>query len=280
MAGAAGIDGREAGVPHTVRPWSEVPAAALAGLHGVLTDIDDTLTREGAIEPPALAALHALAVAGLPVVAVTGRPLHWCKPFATAWPLRAIVAENGACAWVPDGRGGAEALFVQDAATRAANARRLEAVAARIEAEVPGAARAHDSAGRVTDIAIDHAEFHTLDEPRIAKVLALMRAAGLTATVSSIHVNGWVGTHDKKSGAAWIVRHLFDCDLEAERAHWLYVGDSTNDEVMFEAFPLAVGVANLRRFAAQLRRWPAYLAAGERGLGFAEVAAAVIAARA
>lgn len=41
---------------------------------GVLTDIDDTLTTEGAITPDALAALAALKAAGLVVIPVTGRP--------------------------------------------------------------------------------------------------------------------------------------------------------------------------------------------------------------
>ena len=48
---------------------------------------------------------------------------------------------------------------------------------------------------------------------------------------------------------------------------------------MFGHFPLSVGVANLRRFADQLHTWPAYLTAGERGAGFAQVAASLLAAR-
>jgi ribonucleotide monophosphatase NagD (HAD superfamily) len=43
---------------------------ALRSLHGVMTDIDDTLTRDGQIEPTALQALHALHAAGLPVIAI------------------------------------------------------------------------------------------------------------------------------------------------------------------------------------------------------------------
>ena len=48
---------------------------------------------------------------------------------------------------------------------------------------------------------------------------------------------------------------------------------------MFGHFPLSVGVANLRRFAAELREWPAYITRSERGGGFAEVAEALLAAR-
>ena len=48
-----------------VRPLADLSAARLADVLGVMTDIDDTLTRDGAIEPMALAALHELAAAGL-----------------------------------------------------------------------------------------------------------------------------------------------------------------------------------------------------------------------
>ena len=244
-----------------------------------MTDIDDTLTRDGAIEPAALAALHALHAAGVPVVAITGRPLGWSEPFARAWPLRAIVAENGAVALIRDD-GQVHTEFAQDATTRAANTLRLRDVAQRVLREVPGATLAQDSAGRITDVAIDHSEFTQLPPEAIAQVAALMREEGMNATVSSIHVNGWFGEHTKWSAAQWMLQRLFGRDLAAEIGDWVYVGDSTNDQLMFRHFPLAVGVANLRRFAAELHTWPAYITDADRGAGFAEVAQAVLAARA
>lgn len=260
------------------RPLAAWPAAERAAIVGVMTDIDDTLTRDGAIEPAALAALHALREAGLPVVAITGRPQGWSEPFARAWPLDAIVAENGAVALIPE-RGALRIEYAQDAATREANAVRLRAAAARVLAEVPGATLAQDSPGRVCDIAIDHSEFAHLDDAAIAQVVAVMRAEGLNATVSSIHVNGWIGDHTKLSAAHWMLRRLYGRELAPEIDRWVYVGDSTNDQAMFAAFPCSVGVANLRRFAAQLTVWPAYIADAERGEGFAEVTRALLAAR-
>lgn len=261
------------------RPLAALPHATAAAVTGVLTDIDDTLTRDGAIEPAALQALQALAAAGLPVIAITGRPMGWSEPFALAWPVHAIVAENGAVAlWRGEG-GALQVEYAQDEATRHLNTRRLQAAAARVLAEVPGATLARDSAGRVTDIAVDHAECAHLDAAAIARVVAIMQSEGMQATVSSIHVNGWFGTHDKWSGARWIVQRRLGRRLEEQIGRWVYVGDSTNDQVMFARFPLSVGVANLRRFAAQLHTWPAFLAEGERGAGFAEVAACLLSAR-
>lgn len=257
------------------------------GLRGVLTDIDDTLTTEGAITPDALQALAALRAAGLAVIPVTGRPLGWSETVASTWPVDATVAENGAVALLPgpiqdspepnkSARRQLSKIYQQDTATRTANFARMQQVLAQIERNVPGAVRATDSPGRECDIAIDHSEFTTLPQAAIDQCVAIMRAAGMNATVSSIHINGWFGAHNKLEGARWIVRTLFGSDLDAEIDQWVYVGDSTNDQLMFQHFPHSVGVANVARFVPQLQHLPRYVTRGERGAGFAEVAGAVL----
>jgi HAD superfamily hydrolase (TIGR01484 family) len=260
-------------------PLADWPAAARRGIVGVLTDIDDTLTTDSAITTDALEALGLLKTAGLHVVPITGRPVGWSEPFAVTWPVDAIVAENGAVALLPDPGGTLAKKYQQDAATRAANFARMQAVARRVLAEVPGATLATDSAGRETDIAIDHSEYTHLPPEAIERVVALLRAEGMNATVSSIHINAWYGGHDKLAGARWIVQELWGRDLDAEIDHWVYVGDSTNDQKMFERFPHSVGVANIARFVPQLAHLPRYLAPSARGAGFAEVAHALMASR-
>ena len=271
-------DAVDVGQGRHARYLSELPAQAWQGVTGLMTDIDDTLTRDGAIEPVALQALHDLHAAGVPVLAITGRPHGWSVPFARAWPVAAIVAENGAVALI-DGPQGVQTVFAQDEATRNRNALRLQQVAEQVLQQVPGARLAQDSAGRLTDIAVDHSEFSHLDAAAIAQVVRLLKAAGMTATVSSIHINGWFGAHSKWTGAQWMLQQLFGRQLDDEADRWVYVGDSTNDQLMFRHFPHSVGVANLRRFAAELQHWPAWITEGERGQGFAEVAQALLAAR-
>jgi hypothetical protein len=263
----------------SLQPLRAWPRAERARIRGVLTDIDDTLTTEGAITPDALSALADFARAGLHVIPITGRPVGWSEPFALQWPVDAIVAENGAVALTRGADGALRKLYVQDAPLRAANYARMQQVAQRIVREVAGATISRDSGGRETDIAIDHGEFAYLDPEQIAQVVALMRAEGMNATVSSIHVNAWYGDHHKLSGARWITRELLACDLDAELDRWVYVGDSTNDVLMFEHFPHSVGVANIRRFVDQLPFKPRYVTEGERGAGFAEVARAILQAR-
>jgi HAD superfamily hydrolase (TIGR01484 family) len=261
-----------------LRPLAELPRERLRALRGLLTDIDDTLTRDGAIESEAEAALQALAEAGVPVIAITGRPAGWSEPFALAWAVAAIVAENGGVMLRRDAAtGGLRRDFATDAATRDLHTRRLQACAEAVLAEVPAARLATDSAGRLTDIAIDHSEFNHLDEAQIAQVVAVMQRHGLTATVSSIHVNGWLGQHSKWTAAQWAVQQVMG--LPFEPADWLFVGDSTNDQLMFERMPLSVGVANIARFLPQLAVFPRFVCPGERGVGFAQLAAAVLEAR-
>ena len=260
------------------RPWAALPAVDAAAVCGVLTDIDDTLTRDGAITPDALGALYDLRRAALPVIAITGRPMGWSERFARDWPIAAIVAENGAVALFRDGDE-LRVEYAQDAPTRERNAQCLREVAERVLREVPGTALSRDSGGRVTDIAIDHSEFAHLTPQQVAEVLRVMHAQGMHATVSSIHVNGWYGEHTKLTGARWIVQRLLGRDVDAELAQWVYVGDSTNDQLMFGNFPISIGVANLLHFADELQVWPAFLTARERGAGFSEVAVRLIAAR-
>lgn len=262
--------------PSRLRPLATVPPAAWRSIDGVLTDIDDTLTADGAIEPAALAALHALAAAAVPVIAVTGRPAGWSEPFARDWPVAAIVAENGGVMLRAED-GTVRVDFAQDGATREANRRRLRACADAILREVAGSTLARDSAGRLTDIAVDHSEFARLAPAHIDAVVGVMQRHGLHATVSSIHVNGWLGGHTKWTGARWAVTEVLGAALDPAR--WIYVGDSTNDQSMFEHVPLSFGVANIARFVDRLPIRPAYVTRLERGRGFAEVAAALLAAR-
>ena len=273
-------------------PLQDWPAAKRQRIVGVFTDIDDTLTTEGVVPPATVQALADLHAAGLHVVPITGRPVGWSVPFASAWAVDAIVAENGSVALVqgglqsriglqpaPDGHFVLSKLYQQDAATRQANHARMQQVAQRIVREVPGATVSTDSVGRETDIAIDHSEFAHLPPAQIAEVVRIMQSEGMNATVSSIHINGWYGSHHKLDGARWIVRTLWGRELDAEIDRWVYVGDSTNDQLMFEHFAHSVGVANIRRFEAELTHFPRYITTEERGAGFNQVAQAIFSAR-
>jgi hydroxymethylpyrimidine pyrophosphatase-like HAD family hydrolase len=187
------------------------------------------------------------------------------------------VVENGGATWVRDGDG-VRLEFADGQAVRLARAPRLRACLDAVRREVPGADAARDSGGRHTDIAVDHAEFAPLDAAQVDAVVAVMRRHGLHVSVSSIHVNGWLGGHDKWTGACRAVERVLGIPLDP--ACWVDVGDSANDEVVFARVPLSVGVANIARWWPRLASPPAFVTRGGRGAGFAEVARALLAQRA
>ena len=61
--------------------------------------------------------------------------------------------------------------------------------------------------------------------------------------------------------------------MDATLGQWVYIGDSTNDQLMFQHMPLSVGVANIARFVPQLKHLPRYVCTAERGDGFVQLAA-------
>jgi len=252
-----------------------------SALRGLFLDIDDTLTTEGRLTAAAYAALERLHDAGLLVAPITGRPAGWCDHIARMWPVGGVIGENGAFyfAYDPAARRLVK-RFRDDDATRAANRARLAAVGDRILREVPGAALASDQLYREADLAIDYCEdVPRLDDAAVDRIVAIMRAAGMTAKVSSIHVNGWFGDYDKLGMTRTLMRERFGIDLDADRDRYVFVGDSPNDAPMFAYFPHSVGVANVRRFASRLEHAPAYVTAADAGAGFAELAARLLAAR-
>jgi HAD superfamily hydrolase (TIGR01484 family) len=240
------------------------------GVRFVLVDIDDTLTTDGKLGADAYAALQALARAGKRVVPVTGRPAGWCDHIARMWPVEAVIGENGAF-YFWHGEHRLHKRFIDDAATRVAQRARLGEIARSILAQVPGAALASDQAYRETDLAIDYREdVPALPLDAAEHIAALMRQAGLTAKLSSIHVNGWLGRHDKLATARLLFSERFGMDLRGANREVVFAGDSPNDAAMFGFFENSVGVANVRRFPGLA---PAYVTAAECGAGFAELAA-------
>jgi hypothetical protein len=248
-------------------------------IRGVFCDLDDTLTTDGCLTAAAYAALERLHDAGFTVVPITGRPAGWCDHIARMWPVDAVVGENGAFYFRYDRAARRlEKRFRDEAATRERNRARLAAVRDRILAEVPGAALASDQLYREADLAIDYCEdVPRLGEAAIDRIVAIMREAGMTAKVSSIHVNGWFGEYDKLGMTRTLMREQFAVELDARRAEYVFVGDSPNDSPLFAYFPHAIGVANVRRFTGRVDPWPAYVTREPAGAGFAEVAARLLA---
>ena len=120
-----------------------------------------------------------------------------------------------------------------------------------------------------------HAErtFFPEVEPDRVSVLTLYPGAnpeevekGITAKLSSIHVNYWVGSHTKVTASRALIEEMGLSDDGI-----VFCGDSPNDEPLFEHFPHSVGVANITRYLDQMDHPPRYTTQSTGGGGFQEV---------
>lgn len=264
-----------------MKPLAEFPAEAARHVTVVLTDIDDTLTERGRLPAIAYSALERLKTAGIIVVPVTGRPAGWCDLIARQWPVDGVVGENGAF-WFryDDTRKVMVRRFQRDAAMRREDARRLDEIAEEVLHTVPGAAISADQQYRAVDLAIDFCEdVPPLPAASVAEIARIFVRHGATAKVSSIHVNGWFGTHDKLTCSLAMLQAEFGIDAAADRTAVVFAGDSPNDAPMFNYFPHAVGVANVLAFRDSIAALPAYVTRNNSAGGFVEIADLLIAAR-
>jgi hypothetical protein len=197
------------------------------------------------------------------------------------WPVDAVIGENGAFyLWYDAVARKLESRHIADEATRASNTLKMAAVRERILREVAGTALASDQFCRQYDLAIDFCEdVPPLPASEVKRIVAIMEEAGMTAKVSSIHVNGWFGDYDKLSMAHLLLRERYGQELQAERERCTFAGDSPNDAPMFSYLPHAVGVANVRNFDLPPGQAPAYVTPSPGGAGFAQLAAALLSAR-
>ena len=256
-----------------LQPFELFSRSAAQSVHTVLTDIDDTLTHRGQLPASAYAALEALKSSGLRVIPVTGRPAGWCDHIARFWPVDAVVGENGAFyMWHDKQHNKLQTRHALTLHERQNMQQRLQQVQQRVLQEVPGCAVASDQFCRWYDLAIDFCEdVPPLPQQDIDRIAALMREAGMTAKISSIHVNGWFGEWDKLTMTRTLMHELYSVDLYKEATNILFVGDSPNDAPMFAAFPNAIGVANVMDCLDRLEYQPRWVTRQPGGAGFVEM---------
>jgi hypothetical protein len=258
-----------------MEPFAGFPAEIGRAIRFVLTDIDDTLTSGGRVAAATYQALERLHTSGFRVIPISAAPAGWCDAICRMWPVDAVIGENGGF------------YFDFDAATQIVRRRfwtpnsdrkesmaRLAELGLRIVAAVPGSQIAHDQRYREATLAITYETRQTI-EP----VIRLLKEAGAKSTVNSMWVLGWFGEFDKLSTTRQALAEFFSVDISENRQAFVYVGDSLNDEPMFAHFPNSVGVATVKNFANQMVALPRWITAGGGGIGFVEVAEALVAAR-
>jgi HAD superfamily hydrolase (TIGR01484 family) len=262
-----------------MRPLVSLAAGEARALRGLLFDLDDTLLSHGVLTREAYDSLWELKDAGLRLVAVTGRPSGWGEVIARQWPIDGAVTENGAVVITRESRGLARFERCDEIERRSRRAR-LARIIDDVRTVVPEARLTDDLEARRADVTWDIGERVKLPEDRVRAILETIAAAGARSFASSVHVHATFDTDDKASGAvAYLARAFREDAGAATNARWAFVGDSGNDAACFGAFRTTFAVANVRAHIGRIPVTPRYVARGEMGEGFAEVARAIVSLR-
>jgi len=240
-------------------------------ISGVFSDLDSTLTDGPKLAPKTYEALWRLKEAGKWLVIVSGRPAGWADCLMRMWPIDAMIFENGAGVITRVD----EKLKVHNlAATQDLKQQRatLQRIFEGLKQKIPHLKLASDQPYRLFDYAVDFKEEPPpLSEAEINAVLeALSKEKGITAKLSSIHVNYWCGTHTKVTAC----EHLLETEGKTRgiaKDQIVFSGDSPNDEPLFAYFPHSVGVANIGPYLDQLKDAPKYVTERHEGRGFQEL---------
>ena len=244
----------------------------------VLTDIDDTLTTNGQLTAEAYTALANLKRHNIHVIPVTGRPAGWCDMIARFWPVDAVIGENGGLyyRYLNQNQKMLRWNFA-DEKTQKENQKKLNMISEEIKQKVPKSAVSADQFCRIYDLAIDFCEdIPRLSDSEIDHIVQIFKAHGATAKISSIHVNGWFGDFNKVTTAKLLLQKEFGLSESQILDHCVYIGDSPNDEPLFENFKHTFGVANIRHFEKKMKYLPAYISSSESGKGFCEIVDRII----
>lgn len=244
----------------------------------VLTDIDDTLTCDGQLGPQAYQALWNLKEAGFKLIPITGRPAGWCEMIARQWPVEAVVGENGAFyfRYEPSNQKMIR-YFAIDEKQQKQNRKKLDEIQQEIFKKFPNAGLASDQFCRLFDLAIDFCEdVPTLPEKQIEEIINVFKKNHAQVRLSSIHINGWFGDYNKLTTALTLLEKEFSISKKDAQKQAVFIGDSPNDEPMFEYFPQSYGVGNIKKFLPQMTHHPQHLCSQDGGKGFAEFAQSLL----
>jgi len=265
------------------KPLAAISHAQANEIQWLLTDVDDTLTWEGKLPSETLSALSKLNNAGIKVVAVTGACAGWCDQIAKLWPVHGVIGENGAF-WMQKHPSGFHTHSQTPMSEMRAQQQALIDLLNEVLVDYPGIDFASDQGFRFCDVAINLGQDREPVDPIVAETLLTairqltLNGQPVKATQSSIHINVWVGEHNKRIASELYLKQ--NADFESLKlANIAYIGDSLNDEAMFEWLPTTFGVNNITPLLGKLNAKPKYVTRGNGGYGFAELADLLISMR-
>jgi len=252
--------------------FSEISIEIANKIEVIFCDIDDTLSYKGKILPETYSSLWDLNKNNIKVVPITGRCAGWVDHIVRFWPVSGVIGENGALYMYMDKKTRLKKRYYLENHQVKESKRKLDLIKNEVLTRFPTCKVASDQPYREFDLAIDFCEdVPALPMKNVQEIVKIYKKYGATAKISSIHVNGWFGDFDKLKMTKIFAKEVLGLSLKDELDKILFIGDSPNDQSMFEFFPVSIGVANITKFTDIISHPPRYITKMESGLGFAEM---------
>jgi len=236
----------------------------LSDIRLIASDVDGTLTQNGKFSSDFISTLLDLQSAGIKVLLVTGRSAGWVSALVNYLPVVGAIAENGGLFLKSDGN--------QDLLSSVPNISRhrilLENTFHHIKQKFSHLHTSTDNQFRITDWTFD---VDNLSADDIAAISLQCDQMGWSFTYSNVQCHIKPIHQDKATGLLSVLSNHFP-ELNSQQV--LTVGDSPNDEAMFDSakFPVSVGVANILHYRDNMSHLPKYVTQASEFYGFSELA--------
>ncbi len=231
----------------------------------IISDVDDTITKDGKLLPHALDALYKLKTSGRTIILLTGGSAGWSDTYIRQWPVDAVICESGAV-FLGHSKGG-EITSIINPEIEQDKVLKMRRKLMEYTAAYPFSS---DQFARVFDVAYDKKRMTEAEKTALRNILTLF---GATYAESSIHINAWFGNYDKKSSLKYFLPNVLSISEEEYLEKGIYLGDSLNDEPLFGYFPVSVGMHTVEDMRSSFKELPTYITEYGGGDGFFEVGA-------
>jgi HAD superfamily hydrolase (TIGR01484 family) len=223
----------------------------------IATDMDGTLTVNEKFTPELLQALQTCKI---PVLIVTGRSAGWVSGIVHYLPVVGAIAENGGLFYTEDTQ-----TLLTPIPDLKQHRQKLAATFDRLKTEFPHLEETSDNAFRLTDWTFD---VKGLSQPELQRMDALCQDEGWSFTYSTVQCHIKPMQQSKAVGLLEVLNTQFPLCTPDQI---ITVGDSPNDETLFECFPYSVGVANILNYCDLMTHHPTYVTQASEGAGFCEL---------
>jgi len=227
----------------------------------MLMDFDGTLTIDGMITSVVLKELEFLKsnFKDLELILITGRSYGWANCLIQTLPFDSIIFEQGA--GMIKRFNPFEVIYYPHFEKN-----EKENIINTVKMIDPNLKLSADQDLRLTDVAVEIVD-KSLDEiKKVLETLSKHFSTDYKCVLSNIHINIYKGSYNKLLA----VRHFFDLNSVDEK-ECFFVGDSLNDESMFQYFTNSFGVGQIRKILHLFEHPPKHILDKNEGAGLADL---------